>query len=140
MITKKNIKKIPKENINKNNLNWPQIFDHPYRIFIIGGFGSEKTNALLNLIKQQDDDDHSITDKIYLYMKDLYEAKNQYLIKKRECNGLKNLKDPKTFTEYSNNMENVYKNIEEYNPSRKYNVLIVFDHMICNQKLIPIVT
>ena len=59
----------------------------------------EKTNALLNLIKQQDDNDYCIIDKIYLYVKDPYEVKYQYL-KKRKNNGLKNLKDPKAFIEY----------------------------------------
>ena len=43
-----------------------------------------------------------------------------------------NLKDQKAFTEYSNTMQNVYKNIEDYNPSSKYNVLIVFDDMIAD--------
>ena len=49
-----------------------------------------------------------------------------------ENNGLKNLKDPKAFIEYSNIMQDVYKNIEEYNPSRKCNVLIVFHYMIAD--------
>ena len=52
--------------------------DHPYRVSIIGGSGSKKTNALLNLIKEQDD-----IDKIYLYPKDLSEPKYEFLIKKR---------------------------------------------------------
>ena len=49
--------------------------DHPYRILIIGGSGSRKTNTLLNLIKEQDD-----TDKMYLYTKDLSEPKYEYLV------------------------------------------------------------
>ena len=57
--------------------------DHPYRILIIGGSGSAETNALINLIKQQDND-YSIIDKIYLYVEDPYKAKYQYLIKNRE--------------------------------------------------------
>ena len=69
----------------------------------MGGFGSGKTNLLLNLTKQQDDDDR-ITDKICLYVKDPYEAKYQYLIKKRKTNGPKNLKDSKSFIKYSHNM------------------------------------
>ena len=68
---------IAKENINKHDLNQPQLPGHPYRILIIGGSGSGKTNALVNLIKQQDNDDYSIIDKIYLYVKDSYEAKYQ---------------------------------------------------------------
>ena len=57
-------------------------------------------------MKQQDDDHYSIIVNVYLYVKDPYEAKYQYLIKKHET-GLKNLKDPKAFIEYSNNMQDV---------------------------------
>ena len=97
---------VTKENINKHYLNWP---DHPYRILIIGGSGSVKTNALLNLIKQQNYDDYySIIGKIYLFVKNPYEAKYQYLFKNVIKNGLENLKDPKAY-EYSNNMQDVYK-------------------------------
>ena len=67
------------ENKIEHNSKWPYIPDHPYRILTVGGSGSGKTNALLNLINNQPD-----TDKIYLYAKDLYEAKYQYLINKRE--------------------------------------------------------
>ena len=90
------------------------------------------------MIKQQDNDNYSVADKIYLYFKDPNEGKYQYLLKKREKYGLENLKDPKILIEYSNNMQDVYKTIEEYNPSRKCNVLIVFNdiiaNMICNKK------
>ena len=96
---------ITKGNISKHKLNWPRILVHPCRILVIGNSGSGKTNALLNLIKQQDDDDYSIIDKIYLYVKDSSEAKYRYLIKECENNNLKNLKNPKAFIEYSNNME-----------------------------------
>ena len=48
---------VTKENIKEHNPNWPQIFDHPYRVLMIGCSGSGKTNALLDLIKQKDDDD-----------------------------------------------------------------------------------
>ena len=57
--------------------NWPYIQDHPDRILIIGGSGCGKTNLLLNLIENQPD-----IDKIYLYAKDPFEAKYQYLINK----------------------------------------------------------
>ena len=67
------------ENKIEHNKNWPYIPDHPYRILIIGGSGSGKTNVLLNLIEKQSD-----IDKIYLYAKDPYEAKYQYLINIRE--------------------------------------------------------
>ena len=77
--------------------------------------------------------------KIYLYAKDPYEKKNQYLINKREKVGLNHFNDPKAFMEYSNDMQDVYKNIEDYNPIRKRKILIVFDDMINNNKLNPIV-
>ena len=48
-------------------------------------------------------------------------------------NSLENLKDPKPFTEYSNNMKDIYQNIEQYNLSRKFNILIVFDDMIADR-------
>ena len=83
-------------------------------MLIIGGSGSEKTNALLNLINNQPD-----IDKIYLYAKDPYEAKYQHLINKRKKVGIDNFNDPKAFIEYSNDMQDVYKKIEEYNPGKK---------------------
>ena len=81
------------------NSEWPYIPDHPYKILIIGSSGSGKTNALLNLINNQ-----SGIDKIYLYTKDSYENKYQFLTNKREIIGLKYLNDPKAFIEYSNDM------------------------------------
>ena len=70
--------------MKKHNTNLPQIPDHLYRVFIIGGSVSGKTNSLFNLINQQPD-----IDKIYLYAKDPNEAKYQFLIKKREELGTK---------------------------------------------------
>ena len=102
------------ENNRKHNPNWPYIADHPYRISIIGGSGPGKTNALLNLINNQPD-----IDKIHLYAKDPYEDKYQFLINKREKTGLKNFNDPKAFIEYFNDMRDVYKNINNYNPDKK---------------------
>ena len=67
---------VTKGNIKEHNLNWPQIPDHQYRILITGDSASGKKNSLLNLISQQTD-----TDNIYLYNKDPYEAKYQFLIK-----------------------------------------------------------
>ena len=98
------------ENKTEHNKNWPYIPDHPYRILIIGGSGSGKTNALLNLINNQPD-----IDKIYLYTKDQYEAKYQFLINKRESTGLNHFNDSKAIIEYSNEMQGVYKIIDEYN-------------------------
>ena len=66
------------ENKIEHNKNWLYIPDHPYRTLIIGGSGSGKTNLLLNLIENQPD-----IDKIYLYAKDPYESKYQYLIKEK---------------------------------------------------------
>ena len=127
------------ENKEEHNLNWPYIPDHPYRILIIGGSGTGKTNTLLNFINNQQD-----IDKIYLYAKDPYEDKYQYLINKRERVGINHLNDPKAFIEYSNDMHKVYKNIDNYNPDKENKILIVFDDMIAdmisNRKLNSIVT
>ena len=127
------------ENKTEHNSKWPYTSDHPYRILIVGGSGSVKTTALLNLIGNQPD-----IDKIYLYAKDPYEAKYQYLINKCEKVRLNHYDDPKAFMEYSNDMQDVYKNIEDYNPRKNLKVLIVFDDMIAdminNKKLNPIVT
>ena len=106
------------ENKTERNLRWPHIPHHPYRILIIGGSGSGKTNALLNLRNKQPD-----IDKIYLYAKDPYEAKYQFLNNKRESIGLKHFNGPKAFIEYSNDMQDVYKNIDEYNPGKERKIL-----------------
>ena len=96
---------------------------------IIGGSGRGKTNSLLNLIKEQDD-----IDKIYLYAKDLSEPKYQFLIKKREDAGINYFNDPNAFIEFSDTMVDVYENIDNYNLSRKIQILIVFDDMITDIK------
>ena len=127
------------ENKTVHNKNWPYIPDHPYRILIIRGSGSGKINVLLNLIENQPD-----IDKIYLYAKDPYEAKYQYLINIREKVGLKRFHNPEAFIEYSSDMHDVYKNINYYNPGKENKMLIVFDDMIAdmiqNKKLNSIVT
>ena len=110
---------------NENNEKWSYIPDHTYRIMIIGGSGSGKTNALLNFINEQDD-----IDKIYLYAKDFRESKYAHLIKNHKNTGIKYLNDPNTFIECFNTMDDVYKNINDYNPSRKRKIFIVFDDMI----------
>ena len=69
---------------------------------------------------------------MYLYEKDLYERKCQYLINKLEKVGLDHFKDPKAFMEYSNDIQDVYKNIEDYNPGKKLEIFIVFDDMIAD--------
>ena len=83
-----NLDDITNENSKERNEKGPCILDHPYRILIIGGSGSGKTNALLHLIKDQDE-----IDKIYLYAKGLSEPKYEYLIKNRENVGTKHLND-----------------------------------------------
>ena len=122
-----NLDSITNENNKEHNEKWPYIPDHPYRILIIGGSGSGKTNALLNLIKEQDD-----IDKIYLYAKDLSEPKYEFLIKKCEDAGTKHFNDSNAFIECSNTMDDVYENIDDCNPSRKRKILIVFDDMIAD--------
>ena len=109
---------------------WPYIPDHPYRMLIIGGTGSGKTNALLNLIKEQDSD--NLIDKIYLYAKELNEPKCQFLIKKREDVGINHLNDPKAFIEYSQYTDDFHNNIDDYSPNRNSKILIVFDNMIAD--------
>ena len=99
-----NFDDIAKENTKQHYPNWLQIFDHPSRILIIGGPGSEKTNSLFNVINQQPD-----IDKICLYAKDPYEAKYQFLITKHEDVGKKHFNNSKAFIEYSNNMNDLYK-------------------------------
>ena len=94
---------------------------------IIKGCGSGQTNALLNLIGQQDD-----IDKIYLYGKNLSEPKYEFFIKKAENYGIKHLIDLKTFKECSNNIDVVYDDIDNYNLTRERKFLIVFDNMIAD--------
>ena len=81
----------------------------------------------MNLTNNQPD-----IDKIYLYAKDPCEAKYQYLINKREKVGLDHYDDRKAFIEYSNDMQDVYKNIDEYNTDKERNILIVFDDRIAD--------
>ena len=93
----------------------------------------------MNLIEDQPD-----IDEVYLDAKDSHEAKYQYLINKRESVGINHFNDPKAFIEYSNDMHDVYKNIDDYNPDKENKILIVFDDMIAdminNKKLNSIVT
>ena len=111
-----NLDSIADENNKKHNEKWPYITDHPHRILIIGGSGSGKTNLLLNLIKEQDY--HDMIDKICLYAKDLSEPKYEYLIKKRKDAGIKNVNNSNAFIVCSNMMDDVYEDIDNYNPKR----------------------
>ena len=87
--------------------------DWPFRMLIIGPSGLDKTNTLLHLINNL----HPI-DKIYLYAKDLYEPNYEYLINKREQAGIKNFNDPHAFIEYSDHMNDVLDDINNYNKNR----------------------
>ena len=112
------------QELRSHNLKWHYIQDHPYKILIIGGSGSGKANALLNLINNKLD-----IHKIYLYAKDPYEPKYQFLINKRESTGLNHFNDAKAFIEYSSDMQNVSKNIDHYNADKERKILILFDNM-----------
>ena len=120
-----NLDSITNENNKEHNEKCPHIRDHPYRILIIGGSGSGKANALFNLIKTQDD-----IDKIHLYAKDLSEPKYEFLIK-----NVKMLEQTILMIQMhllSVQMDDVYQNIDNYNPNRKRKILIVFDDMIAD--------
>ena len=93
-----NLVSITNENNKEHNEKWPFIPDHPYRILIIGGSGSRKTKTLLNLIKERDY--HDVIDKIYSYARDLIEPKYQFLIKKCEDAGIKDVNNPNAFIVY----------------------------------------
>ena len=101
--------------------------DWPFRMLVIGPSGSGKTNTLFHLINNL----HPI-DKIYLYAKDIHESKYEYLINKREQAGIKNLNDPHAFIEYSDDMNDLLDDINNYNKNRDKKVLIVFDNMIAD--------
>ena len=111
---------VSNKNENKgNNLS--------FRMLIIGQSESGKTNTLLHLMNNL-----SPIDKIYLFAKDLSEPKYEYLINKREQAGIKNLNDPHAFIEYSNDMDDVLDDINNYNKNRDKKELIVFDDMIAD--------
>ena len=80
------------ENKREHNLEWLYIPNHRYRILIVGGSGSGKTNALSNVMNNQPD-----IDEIRLYANDPYEAKYQYLINKREKVSLNHYNDSNAF-------------------------------------------
>ena len=115
------------EKNKKHNVKWSYIPHHPYKILIIGGSGSGKTNTSLTLIHEQND-----IDKIYLYARDLNELKYKVLIKKCKDAGIKHLNDLKAFIKCLNTMYDVYENIHDYNSSRKRKTLIIFDGMIAD--------
>ena len=109
-----NLDSITNENNRENIEKWSYISDHSYKILIIGDSGSGKTNASLNLIKEQDD-----IDWIYLYAKDLSEPKYEVLIKKCEDAGTKHFNDSNAFIKCSNPIDDASENMDDYNPKRK---------------------
>ena len=115
------------DNITKkdNNKDWS------YRKLIIGPSESGKTTYLLCSIQK----DNNIIDKIDLYAKDLDKPKYKLLIDKREKAGINFNNDPNAFIEYSNSMDDILSNIEDYNKKRKRKILIIFDDMISHVML-----
>ena len=122
-----NLDSVTNENNKKRKKNGHIYPHHPYRIIIIGHSGSGKTNALINLINEQND-----IDKIYLYTRDLSEPKYEYLIKKCDDAGIKHLNNSNPFIECSNTMDDVYETINDYNLIRKRKKLTAFDDMIAD--------
>ena len=102
----------------------------PFKMLIIGLSGSDRTNTLLHLI--QNLNKTTPVDKIYLYVKDLSEPKYEFLINDRKNTGIKHFNNPTAFIEYSNDMNDVFTNIDDYNKQRKRKVLIIFDDMIAD--------
>ena len=125
-----NLDDITNGNNEDHNKMWQYILNHPYRMLINGGSGSGKTNALLNLIKEQDND--NLIDKTYLYAKDLSEPKYQFLIKKHEDVEIKHFNDSNAFIQCWQSMNDVYEDINQYNLARKRKILIVFDDIIAD--------
>ena len=124
--------------INQNR-DWPYIPDRPYRILILDGSRSGKTNALMNLIKNQ----RLGIVKIYLCIKNLFQSKYQLFINGGEKAETKKWKYPKAFIDYWQTIDDFYENLENYNPEKKRKVLIVFTDMTAdleaNKKSSPIV-
>ena len=100
--------------------------DWSYRKLIIGPSGSGKTHYLLNSIQI----DNNVTDKIYLYVKDLEEPKYKLLIDRRKKAGINFNNDPTAFIAHFNSMDDIFPQIEDYNKKSKREILIIFDNMI----------
>ena len=119
-----NLDNIVNKNNKNNDKNWP------FTMLIIGPSGSGKTNTLLHLI--QNLNNSNPIDKIYLYAKDLSKPKYEFLINNCKNAGIKNYNDPNAFIEYSNTVDDVFSNIDDYNQRGKRRILIAFDDMIAD--------
>ena len=108
--------------------NWPYIPDHSYRILIIGGSGLGTTNMLLNLIKIND---QILTKFIYTSKNHSNQNINWKEERGRKKVGIKKFKNRKI---YSQAIDDDYKNSEDYNPTKKRKVLIVFDDVIADME------
>ena len=117
-VTKKNLKQPEMETMQNPR---EEKISHP----VLRKMSIQENYNAINLIENQPD-----TGKIYLYAKDPYECKCQYLINKTEGVGINHFKDLRAFIEYSNDMHNVYKNINHYNNDKENKILIVLDVMI----------
>ena len=113
--------------VSNKNMSSSEDNNWPFRMLIIGPSGSGKTNTLLHLMNNL-----RPTDKIYLDAKDIREPKYEYLINKREQAGIRDLNDPHAFKEYSDDMNDVLDDINNYNKNIDKKVLIVFDDMIAD--------
>ena len=100
--------------ISWNKSHWPYI---PYRILIIGGSKSGKTNVLPTSATKYWQN--------LLMPQDLVELKNQLFTNRREKVQMKKSKNPKAFISYWKTIDNAYKNLEDYNPTKKKSVNIV---------------
>ena len=106
-----NVVDITNENNKEHNSRWQYIPDHPYRMLMTAGSGSGETSALFN-------------------SKNSSEPKYEFLIKMREDAEIEHLNDPREFIEYAAFIDDIYSNIDDYNPSRKRKIIIVSDDMI----------
>ena len=113
------------KSIKERSANWPRILGHLYMILTIKGFGSGKTNTLLNLISCQPH-----TDKVYLYGKDPCKANYPLVINKHESLGSRHCNDPKTFIKCSNDTTGIYEILMNTIRIKAQN--IVFDDMIAD--------
>ena len=100
------------------------------RIVVFGGSESGKTNVLLNSIKYRGPN----VAKIYLYVKDPFESKYQLLNNERDKAAIEKLKNPKPFIDYSQTIDGVYENLEDYNPTKKKRQLIMFYDITADKK------